>query len=148
MRSVGRLFVSWHVVGIATSNLLPFLNSVDYTHVCLQAPFLWVFLPIHVKCFHGCPTVEESSAFMFCSSMKVLKDSPAGNTVLHRLSSHSKTRVMPCQPWENPRSVMGDLVSIYRINFLYPFREGSCNRTGVLNSGLFSPFFHFQLSSK
>ena len=51
-----------------------------------------------IKCFHDYPTVvEESSAFMFHSNMKDLKDSTVGNTVLHVRSSQRKSRLMQCQ---------------------------------------------------
>ena len=42
---------------------------------------------IMIKCFHDYPTVEESSAFIFHSSMKDLRDSTVGNTVLHEVNS-------------------------------------------------------------
>ena len=42
---------------------------------------------IMIKYFHGYPTVEESSAFMFHSDMKGLKDSIVGNSILRGVSS-------------------------------------------------------------
>ena len=40
-----------------------------------------------IKCFHGCPTVEESSAFIFHSRTKSFRDSTVGNTVVHEANS-------------------------------------------------------------
>ena len=40
-----------------------------------------------IKYFHDYPTMKESSAFMFHSNMKGLRDSSIGNSVLHVVSS-------------------------------------------------------------
>ena len=45
---------------------------------------------IMTKCSHDYPTMEESSAFIFHSSMKDLKDSIVGDTVLHEANSHER----------------------------------------------------------
>ena len=41
-----------------------------------------------IKCFDHYPTMEDSIAFMFDSSMESLNDFTLGNTVLHEVSSH------------------------------------------------------------
>ena len=56
-----------------------------------------------IQCLRDYPTVEESSAFIFYSHIKGLKNSTVGNTVLHVVSSnqgniesHGRAR-----PWDN-----------------------------------------------
>ena len=53
---------------------------------------------LSIKCFHDCPELEESSAFIFYSNKKTLERFSVGNTVLHTVRSQwQRLKAALCQ---------------------------------------------------